>query len=164
MKISKLSDEALMEMISAGQWAAKTTKVSTDDVFERLSKFNDLFSDLTTRLDTAALVYRDPTTGAISWKDIGERLLVGRSPRRDESSNASVLQMDDEELSRTHCEIAHGGEGVYLVRDLESTNGLFINDSDEESVSGRRHGDSRRENEFYFCGSVIWLQRCRLKL
>ncbi len=62
-----------------------------------------------------------------------EPLIIGRSPKCD-------IQVDQESVSRNHCRIRFEG-GEFLVRDLGSTNGTYVND-DVVSEDGRlRHGD-----------------------
>ncbi|MBV9010136.1 MAG: FHA domain-containing protein [Verrucomicrobia bacterium] len=120
--MSALSDDELVALIGKTSSSAKTTKVSTHDVFERLTTVSDLLAELPKQPNTAALVYRDPNSGAVNWKAIGERLTVGRSRNRDAN-----LQITDEEMSRRHFEIMHVGDNVYTINDLGSTNGLYLN-------------------------------------
>lgn len=59
-------------------------------------------------------------------------LIIGRSSRAD-------LQIDQESVSRNHCEIV-GDNNRYLIRDLGSTNGTYVNDELVEEAS-LRDGD-----------------------
>ena len=47
-------------------------------------------------------------------------LTIGRSPQAD-------MRIADERISRIHCGIRHEGDS-YVIRDLGSTNGTFLND------------------------------------
>ena len=49
-----------------------------------------------------------------------EKLTIGRS-------NYNALVLDDEKVSRSHAEI-HFEDGYYVVEDLNSTNGVQVND------------------------------------
>ena len=49
-----------------------------------------------------------------------EPLIIGRSPKCE-------IQVDQESVSRNHCRIRFEG-GEFLVRDLGSTNGTYVND------------------------------------
>jgi hypothetical protein len=124
-----LSDDSLVKMIYESQATIETTKISTADVFNRLAKFNDLFSGLAAKPDTAALIYREPITSAITWKPIGDRLVVGRAPKLAPHTEGTLLPIDDQEMSRQHFEIVYGSDGLYTICDRNSTNGLFIDGS-----------------------------------
>jgi hypothetical protein len=123
MNVSDLSDEALVALIRQTHSSAKATKVSTHEVFERLSRVSDLLLELRDKPDIAALVYRDQSSGVGQSAEIREKLVVGRFPGNADNT----LQINDEEMSRRHFEIVHVGDGVYTVRDLASTNGLYLN-------------------------------------
>lgn len=62
----------------------------------------------------------------IMGRDIGMtyRLMAGTSYLGRRGTNE--IHIDDENLSRTHAEIQNK-DGKYVVRDLESTNGTFVN-------------------------------------
>ena len=62
---------------------------------------------------------RGPQTGK-SW-EMGERVSVGKGPQND-------VVVVDATVSRQHLELLHTGQG-YKVRDLDSTNGTFIEDA-----------------------------------
>ena len=99
---------------------------SSADVADRLFRFNQLYDALPTKPDTAAIIYRDPETGSPRWSAIGERLLVGRSARSGASTTGSVLAIHDQEMSRQHFEVRLTNDGVFLLNDLKSLNGTYV--------------------------------------
>lgn len=62
-----------------------------------------------------------------------EPLIIGRSPQCE-------IQIDQESISRNHCRIRFH-EGEFRVRDLDSTNGTYVNDDLVEEEGRLRHGD-----------------------
>jgi len=60
-------------------------------------------------------------------------LIIGRSPKCE-------IQIDQESVSRNHCRIRFEN-GEFLVRDLGSTNGTYVNDDLVEGDGRLRHGD-----------------------
>ncbi len=62
-----------------------------------------------------------------------EPLVIGRSPKCE-------IQVDQESVSRNHCRIRFEG-GEFLVRDLGSTNGTYVNDDLVHDDGRLRHGD-----------------------
>jgi len=62
-----------------------------------------------------------------------EPLSIGRSPKCD-------IQVDQESVSREHCRIRFE-RGEFLVRDLGSTNGTYVNDDLVQDEGRLRHGD-----------------------
>jgi hypothetical protein len=67
----------------------------------------------------AALVLEDPPTGGQSEFRVGPLATIGRTSKNS-------IQLDDASISRRHAEISQGTEG-YLLRDLDSQNGTFVN-------------------------------------
>jgi pSer/pThr/pTyr-binding forkhead associated (FHA) protein len=57
------------------------------------------------------------------------RLIIGRSPALPENLIETILKISDPEMSRTHFEVVPEKDGLYVVRDLGSTNGVYINGS-----------------------------------
>ncbi|MGB5697487.1 MAG: GGDEF domain-containing protein [Polyangiales bacterium] len=62
-----------------------------------------------------------------------EPLIIGRSPKCE-------VQIDQESVSRNHCRIRFEG-GEFLVCDLDSTNGTYVNDDLIQGEGRIRHGD-----------------------
>ena len=62
-----------------------------------------------------------------------EPLIIGRSPKCE-------IQVDQESVSRNHCRVRFEA-GEFLVRDLGSTNGTYVNDNLVQEEGRLRHGD-----------------------
>ncbi|HZS18889.1 MAG TPA: FHA domain-containing protein [Candidatus Udaeobacter sp.] len=128
---SRLSDDALAKIISEERTTVRDIPTSSRDVADRLAQFNELYDALTTKPDDAALIYTDPLTGSAKWSAIGNRLLVGRFPKS--ASNAvSTLEIQDKEMSRQHFEIVLTSDGLYLLNDLNSLNGTYVDRARQE--------------------------------
>ena len=123
---SRLSDDALAKIISEARTTIRNIPRSSAEVADRLSRFNELYEALPTKPDAAALIYKDPLTGSATWSAIGDRLLVGRSPKRLANTVGSVLPIHDQEMSRQHLEILLTNDGLYLLKDLNSLNGIYV--------------------------------------
>ncbi len=124
---SRLLDDALVKIIFEARTTVQGIPRSTADVAERLSRFNELYNALPAKPDTAALLYRDPVTEIPAWSPIGDRLLVGRSPKSLAGSAGSVLPIRDGEMSREHFEIVLTNDGLFVLTDLKSLNGTYVN-------------------------------------
>jgi len=72
--------------------------------------------------------------------DIGRRVQIGTEPVIIGRSPQSQIQIDQESVSRNHCRIWFTGN-EFLVRDLGSTNGTYVNDNLVEGEGRLRHGD-----------------------
>jgi hypothetical protein len=131
---SRLSDDALAKIISEARTTIRNIPRSSAEVADRLSRFNELYEALPTKPDTAALLYRDPLTGSPAWSAIGNTLLVGRSPKRLASTLGSVLAIQDQEMSRQHFEIVLTNDGLYLLNDLKSLNGTYVDRVKQETA------------------------------
>ncbi|MBO0695275.1 MAG: FHA domain-containing protein [Verrucomicrobia bacterium] len=123
---SQLSDDALAKIICEARTTILNIPRSSAEVADRLSRFNELYEALTTKPDTPALLYRDPLTGSATWSPIGNRLLVGRAPKRLGNTVGSILPLQDQEMSRQHFEIVLTNDGLYLLNDLKSLNGTYV--------------------------------------
>lgn len=76
----------------------------------------------------------------IYGEDMGRRVHVGTEPLIIGRSPQCEVQIDQESVSRNHCRIRfHDGE--FRVRDLDSTNGTYINDDLIDEEGRLRHGD-----------------------
>ncbi|MGB5811299.1 MAG: GGDEF domain-containing protein [Polyangiales bacterium] len=72
--------------------------------------------------------------------DMGRRVHVGTEPLIIGRSPQCEIQIDQESVSRNHCRIRlHDGD--FRVRDLDSTNGTYVNDDPVEAEGRLRHGD-----------------------
>jgi FHA domain len=123
---SGLSDDALAKIISEARTTIRKVPTSSGEVVDRLSRFNEFYEALPTKPDTAALIYREPVTESATWSPIGSRLLVGRSAKRLANGLGSVLRIQDQEMSREHFEILLTNDGLYLLKDLKSFNGTYV--------------------------------------
>ncbi|MCA9582791.1 MAG: FHA domain-containing protein, partial [Myxococcales bacterium] len=75
----------------------------------------------------------------IYGEDLGRRIPVGRDTITLGRSSKSDVQVDQESVSRNHCQITIEGDHVVL-KDLGSTNGTYVNDRVIDSVH-LRDGD-----------------------
>jgi two-component system cell cycle response regulator len=72
--------------------------------------------------------------------EMGRRVRVGTEPLIIGRGAQCEVQIDQESVSRNHCRIRFSGE-EFLVRDLGSTNGTYVNDEMVEGEGRLRHGD-----------------------
>jgi diguanylate cyclase (GGDEF)-like protein len=72
--------------------------------------------------------------------DLGRRIRVGTEPLIIGRSPQCEAQIDQESISRNHCRIRFDGS-EFLVGDLGSTNGTYVNDDLVEHEGRLRHGD-----------------------
>lgn len=76
----------------------------------------------------------------IYGQDMGRRIRVGTEPLIIGRSPHVEVQIDQESVSRNHCQIRFTGS-EFLVRDLSSTNGTYVNDDLVRDEGRLRHGD-----------------------
>ncbi len=76
----------------------------------------------------------------IYGQEMGRRIRVGTEPMVIGRSPQCEVQVDQESVSRNHCRIRFTGE-EFLVQDLSSTNGTYVNDDIVEGEGRLRHGD-----------------------
>ena len=130
---SRLTDEALSKIISEARTTIPNIPSSSAEVADRLSRFNELYKPLATKPDAAALIYKDPVTASPAWSAVGNKLVVGRSPKHLTNARGSVLPIQDQEMSRQHFEIILTNDGLYLLNDLQSLNGTYVNGVRDET-------------------------------
>ena len=58
--------------------------------------------------------------------DLGRRVPLGEDPITLGRSSRAEVQLDQESVSRSHCQVSYDGHG-YRLRDLGSTNGTYVN-------------------------------------
>lgn len=131
---SRVSDDAFVKMISEARTTITRIPESHAEVIDRVSRFNELFEALPTKPDTAALMYRDPVTGSPNWIAIGKKLLIGRAPKAALRGFSSLLQIHDDEMSRQHFEIVLIEHGLYLLNDLKSLNGTYVDGTRKQTA------------------------------
>ena len=76
----------------------------------------------------------------IYGEDMGRRVPVGTEPLIIGRSPQCEVPIDQESISRNHCQIRFNGTD-FVVRDLGSTNGTYVNDDLVEEEGRLRHGD-----------------------
>ncbi|MEM7437198.1 MAG: GGDEF domain-containing protein [Myxococcota bacterium] len=110
-------------------------------------QFRDRTTNASQTVLTEATAARGPKhvsdTGCliiIYGEDMGRRVHVGTEPLIIGRSPQCEIQIDQESISRNHCRIRHH-EGEFRVRDLDSTNGTYVNDDLVEAEGRLRHGD-----------------------
>jgi len=131
---SRLPDDALAKIISEARTTIHNIPRSSAEITDRLSRFNELYEALPTKPDTAALIYRDLVTGSPTWSPIGNRLLIGRSPKPLASVLGSVLSIKDQEMSRQHFEIVLTNDRLYFLKNLNSLNGTYVDGVRQETA------------------------------
>jgi len=72
--------------------------------------------------------------------EMGRRVQVGTEPVIIGRGAQCEIQVDQESVSRNHCRIRFNGT-EFLVRDLGSTNGTYVNDDIVDEEGRLRHGD-----------------------
>lgn len=76
---------------------------------------------------------------------------IGRDPRQ------SDIAVSDKRLSRCHAALQYSAEQGFIVSDLESTNGTYVNGEKLKRVYSLRDGDRIRIGSslfhFFYCGS-----------
>jgi hypothetical protein len=151
---SDLSDETFLAMLQTSESTLESTKIATADVFDRLASFNDIFSQLETKPDKAALIYRAAASDRVRWQEIGDHLVVGRAPKLAQRISGATFKTADEEMSRQHFEIVRGADNIFVVNDCRSTNGLFVNGAKVNTcvlISGS--AISAGKTTFFFVGA-----------
>ena len=85
-----------------------------------------MYGDLESKPEGVALLFRESATAPVRFQPIGRNLVVGRLPKGDSNAAGCDLALEDDRMSRRHFEIALA-DGLYLLRDLESRNGTYVN-------------------------------------
>ena len=70
---------------------------------------------------------RDACLVVIYGDDMGRRIPLGTGPMTLGRSSSCDVQIDQESVSRNHCRVSFDGKR-YVVQDLGSTNGTYVND------------------------------------
>lgn len=105
-------------------------------------------------LGVAALLVRARRNGAararstaakpLAWllpdDDTNTRHVIDRTPWRIGRGRSNDLTLSDHSVSRLHAEIRSNEEGALLLKDLESLNGVFVNDNRIDAME-LREGD-----------------------
>ncbi len=72
-----------------------------------------------------------------------DRMVIGRDAE-------SAICLERDAVSRQHAELIRQGEGQWLLRDLASTNGSFVNERPVEGEEALRDGDQLRFGDVVF--------------
>lgn len=100
--------------------------LDTSEIHARIETFGRLFDALPSPPDAPALIYQVDGLNEVRPILLGsEDLIVGRSPE-----SAGLAFPGNAKLSRAHFKI-HQVEGFFVITDLDSKNGTFINSSNE---------------------------------
>ena len=121
-----LSEERLSELFLESRTLVQKKTGSTTAVFDRVRRFARIYEDIASKPDVVSLLFRESENGPVRSQPVGEKLLVGRLPKNENSADGCDLAFDDDKLSRRHFEISRSS-GLYLLRDLESRNGTYVN-------------------------------------
>ena len=103
--------------------------------------------EMTLMTQKEAVVARPARPGApdaclvvIYGPELGRRAQLGRAPFLVGRSAKTDLPIDQESVSRQHARISFAGE-AYLVEDMGSTNGTFVNENPVTASTALRDGD-----------------------
>jgi hypothetical protein len=124
--LTATTEEDLERLIFESRLTLRRLAASTGDVFERVRKFIQLYQQLPAKPDGAALLYQEFSSPAARYRELADRLVVGRLSKSERNPEASDLAVEDAEMSRTHFRIDLS-DGFYILRDLESRNGTYLN-------------------------------------
>ena len=128
---SSLSDEAFSERLFQSQRTRRLPATGTIDVANRVQHFRELFAALTTKPEGSALLYRLPGKPEVCAAPITNKLVIGRNPGSELESDAPALSFPQlTAMSRLHFEVA-AADDLYVVRDLGSRNGTYVNGGSE---------------------------------
>ncbi len=96
-------------------------------------------TDVQSPLRSASSDRRAGCLVVIYGEDIGRRIPVATEPMLIGRAASCEIPIDQESVSRNHCELRYDGR-QFLVRDLGSTNGTYVNDDLVEEMA-LRDGD-----------------------
>lgn len=125
--LSSLSDAELSALIVESSATIRITTTNTHEVFDRISRFTQLYGALTHKPIGNALLYRNPRSAEVHLEKLHQRLVVGRLRKSDSNPDGCDLAFPLlSEMSRRQFEIILI-DGFHFVRDLASRNGTYIN-------------------------------------
>jgi len=82
-----------------------------------------------------------PLAWVVRADAVRERHAIGRTPWRIGRGRNNDLVLDDHSVSRLHAEIRRNEDGQLTLNDLESLNGVFVNDNRIDAIQ-LREGDA----------------------
>ena len=127
------SEENLGKILFESQVTMGSISTATGDVFERVKRFIRLYGQLQTKPSGTALLYQGLEPPSAQYREFDQTLVVGRLPKSERNPDGSDLAVDDAQMSRTHFEISLS-DGFYVLRDLESRNGTYVNNDTTKIV------------------------------
>lgn len=147
--LSSLSDTELSALITESSATIRVAATPTHDVFDRVSKFYRLYGAVVEKPEANALLYRVPGSEEVRCEAFQNALVVGRlrkSERNPDGCDLAFPQLS--EMSRRHFEILLADD-FYLVRDLGSQNGTYINNQ-----PSRIHEEVLKAGDIIVAGGV----------
>ena len=120
--------------------------VNTGALRDRVAKAAGILRSLPALPVEPSLVCEVPESDDYVVAPIGEGLVVGRH------EDCDVAIPDCLAMSRRHFQVQFF-EGAYLIEDLDSRNGTFINEADSERISRR----VLRDGDFILAGGLTFL-------
>jgi two-component system cell cycle response regulator len=85
-------------------------------------------------------------------KPLGKRFVLGSKPQSIGRGAECEIPIMDASLSRTHAQILRNKAGRYYVRDLDSTNGTFLND--QKLAPGE--ASALKDGDFIKVGNIVF--------
>lgn len=121
-------DDDLLRLVAEAQVTIqKAPTAAASDVLARMRQFIQLHAQLAIKPTGAALLYEDRQKSGASFREIDQALVVGRLSKTEQHPDACDLALEDAQMSRRHFRI-HFESGFYILRDLDSRNGTYVND------------------------------------
>jgi two-component system cell cycle response regulator len=93
-----------------------------------------------------------PCLVIVLGKPLGKRFILGSKPQSIGRGPECEIPILDGSLSRKHAQILIGREGRYYVRDLNSTNGTFLND--QKLAPGK--ASALKDGDFIKSGNIVF--------
>ena len=149
---ASFSDEALSKLVCESHATVKTSKPSTRGIRDRVRTFGQLYGDLASKPEGVALLFRESAAVPVRCQPIGRHLVVGRLPKGENNAAGCDLAFEDDRMSRTHFEITLA-DGLYLLRDLESRNGTYVNGDPT-----RIREIALKDGDLIFAGGIVFAQ------
>lgn len=114
-----LIDDELEQLAGEALRTRTSRTLGNTTLFDRVQRLERLFRSLAQVPGGPALIYRTKDGAIRAHVLSGEVTMIGRS------SSCDLAFPDDTWMSRRHCAVCRE-EGGYVLRDLESKNGVFL--------------------------------------
>ncbi|MHB2019381.1 MAG: FHA domain-containing protein, partial [Candidatus Xenobia bacterium] len=128
------------DVLVNGQPTARKVLVNGD--FIKLGEARFVYHDTRALAGSAASPLMHTVTGSLNRATLGKTVRIGRDPQND-------IPLNNLQVSRFHSEIQREGRDFVLV-DLGSTNGTFLNGQKISGKSNLKKGDHIRISDFHF--------------